>query len=274
MPERKLPLQAVLLASFFCLMTVLTVLGFAVGAWMPPVATDHGSKVDIMIRYLLITTGVIFVIGHGVLTWFVLRYGRDRGEETFRVGRRAETLWALIPVLVMTAVAEGGVLLIGLPVWAQVYGESPRDALDVEVVGKQFEWLVRYPGKDGAFGRTDPALVSDASNPLGLDERDPAAKDDIVVRGELRLPAGRPAVVRLRSHDVLHSFAVPLFRIKQDVIPGFTARTRFTARIPGRYEIACAELCGLGHYRMRGFAVVQRPEEFEAWLREQVGWFE
>lgn len=241
---------------------------------MPPVASDHGAKVDGMIRYLLITTGVVFVVGHGVLTWFVLRSCAGGGEGARRVSPRAEVLWALIPVLVMTAVAEGGVLLIGLPVWAQVYGDAPSDALHVEVVAKQFEWITRYPGKDGAFGRTDPALVSDASNPVGLDERDPSARDDIVVRGELRLPAGRPAVVRLRSHDVLHSFAVPLFRVKQDVVPGFTARAQFTARVPGRYEIACAELCGLGHYRMRGFAVVQPPEEFEAWFRGQAGWFE
>jgi cytochrome c oxidase subunit 2 len=174
----------------------------------------------------------------------------------------------------MAVIAEVGVLALGLPTWMEVYGEAPEDALVVEVVGKQFEWIIRYPGKDGKFGEASPELVNDARNPLGLDRKDPAARDDVVLRGNLHLPEGRPVSVRLRSHDVLHSFTVPHFRIKQDLVPGFTTSTLFTPTRSGSYEIVCAEVCGLGHYRMRGMAIVEPAGDFEKWLAEQPGWFE
>jgi cytochrome c oxidase subunit 2 len=271
--KSKTPVTAAALVIFFFLVTVLTVAGFTVD-WRPPVASKHGSGVDAVINYLLITTGAIFVIGHGVLGWFTWRFSRGDGDGYRPVSPKVEWLSALIPVLVMAVVSEVGVLFMGLPIWEELYGEPPEDAVKVEVVGTQFVWLVRYPGKDRRFGRTLPELVNGADNPVGLDEKDPAATDDIVVRGNLHLPVRRTALVQLRSLDVLHSFGVPEFRLKQDVIPGFTAHAQFQPTKTGKYEIACSELCGLGHYQMGGAVLVQSREEFEQWLAQQVGWFE
>ncbi|MBI3268124.1 MAG: cytochrome-c oxidase [Planctomycetes bacterium] len=266
--------EARVLALFFLLLMALTVAGFVGKNWLPPLASAHGKGVDAMIAYLLLATGTIFVVGHSVLAAFLWRYSGDAPPSGPRVKPRVEWVWALFPALVMAAIAEGGGIVLGLPVLEQVYGPPPADAFVVEVVGKQFEWLVRYPGKDGKFGRVEPRLVNDRDNPLGLDEKDPAATDDLVLRGTLHLPVGRAVVVRLRSLDVLHSFSVPEFRVKQDLIPGFTARSQFVVERAGTYEIACAELCGLGHYRMRGFVQVKPAEEFARWLDAQIGWFE
>jgi cytochrome c oxidase subunit 2 len=167
-----------------------------------------------------------------------------------------------------------GVLAKGLPVWEMIYGATPPEALVVEVTAQQFEWIVRYPGKDGVFGRTRPDLVSGEANPAGLDPADSAAVDDVVTRGALHLPAGRAVVARLQARDVLHSFSVPAFRVKQDVVPGMVIPTQFVPTTPGRYEIACAELCGAAHYRMRGRVIVHPPEEFAAWLSTQAGFFQ
>lgn len=268
------PAQALCLAAFFFLVMAFTVAGFLAREWRPPVASRHGEGVDAMITYILVVTGVIYVIGHAALIGLLIRYSGGRPAALPRLGSKAEWRWALIAAFVMAGVSEGGVLVIGLPVWAKMYGAAPADALEVEVVGKQFEWLARYPGKDGKFGRTDPTLVNDAQNPLGLDEKDPAGRDDVIQRGALHLPADRPIVARLRSHDVLHSFSIPAFRVKQDLIPGFVARTQFVPHRIGTYEIACSELCGLGHYRMRGVAYVKDAREFEQWLAAQPGWFE
>ncbi len=280
--------SAAALVTFFGLVTVLTTYGFASKDWLPVVASEHGVLVDGVIAYLLITTGVIFVIGHGVLICFVWRYSvpdEDSSGEgssdgsTSRpaykpVSRKTEWKWALIPVLVMAVVSEVGVLFLGIPVFKDVYGETPADAVQAEVVAYQFGWFVRYPGADGKFGRTDPKLVHRTDNPVGLVEEDPDAKDDVVVpSGLLFLPVDRVAFIRLRSHDVLHSFCIPQFRVKQDIVPGFTATTQFKPTKTGQFEIACAELCGLGHYEMRGLVDIQTVEEFESQLVEEGPWF-
>ena len=270
-PRRSI--EAPLVAIFFLLLTGLTVYGFMARRWLIPVASEHGPGVDRVINYLLITAGAIFVIGHVVLATFIWRYSRGDAPDG-RVTKRTELVWALIPVLILTLVSEVGVLMLGMPVWAQVYGDTPPDALQVEVVGKQFEWIVRYPGRDGAFGRVDHGKIREPSNPLGLVRQDGAAHDDLVLRGTLRLPAGRHVVVRLRSLDVLHSFWIPAFRTKQDCVPGFTARTQFVPTTAGTYELGCAELCGLGHYNMRGTVEVMEPAAFERWLAAEKGWRE
>lgn len=266
--------SAVGLVGLFCLITVLTVAGFVVRPWLPPVASQHGEDVDFVINYLLVTTGIVFVVGHAALAWLVLKHS-GREKSTYRpVSNRVEWMWALVPVVFMAGISEAGVLVLGGSVWDQLYGERPQDAIEVEVVGKQFEWFVRYPGKDGEFGRTLPELVHEVRNPLGLDRKDPAAKDDLFSRGVLRLPVDRTAIIHLRTHDVQHSFSVPSFRVKQDLVPGFATETRVRPIRTGQFEIACAELCGLGHYKMRGTTIVLSQEEFDAWLDQQIGWFE
>lgn len=241
--------------------------------WRPPVASVHGHGVDLVITYLLVATGVLFVAGHLLLAAFVWRYRGDGPSIHRPIAPRFEWITALVPVLLMTVISEVGVLAIGRPVWGQVYGPPPADAFRAELVGKQFAWTARYPGKDGKLGRTDPKLIDD-ENQLGLDKDDPAAKDDIVEIGVLRLPQGRPIYLSLRSQDVQHSFSVAAFRVKQDLVPGLVQHARFVPEVAGSYEIACSQLCGLGHYRMRGLVNVMAPHEFDEWLSEQSSWME
>ena len=268
------PLTAKYLVAFFGAVVVLTIYGFAARPWLPEVASRHGKGVDTVIWYLLATTGPVFVAGHVMLAWLVWTRSSAEATEYQPVSSRTELLWAMLPIAFMGIVSEAGVLALGHPVWSELYGEPEPDAMKVEVVGKQFEWFVRYPGKDGEFGHTSPDLVHEVRNPLGLDKKDPAAKDDLFSRGVLRLPVDRMVRVRLRTHDVQHSFAIPSFRVKQDLVPGFPTQTQFVPTREGEYEIACAELCGLGHYKMRAVAIVLSEEEFKQWKASQLGWFE
>src|SRR5262249_15651641 len=151
--------------------------------------------------------------------------------------------------------------------WAQIQQPAPKDAYTVEVTGQQFRWVVRYPGKDGVFGRTDAKLVDpDSENYIGLDHNDPAAADDRMAVGELYRPLHRPRRIRIRSTDVIHSFFLPNFRVKQDAMTGMTVETWFTPKAAGDFEIACAQHCGLGHYRMRGQVHVVPADKLEAAL--------
>jgi cytochrome c oxidase subunit 2 len=170
----------------------------------------------------------------------------------------------------MAIIAEGGVLAIGMPVWTEYFeAEMTPDAVSIEVVAQQYMWNARYPGPDGALGRTDPTLVDEATNSLGIVVSDPASKDDIATLNEITVPVNRPVRIRLKSKDVIHSFFLPNFRVKQDVVPGMTPEVVFVPTRTGSFEIACAELCGLAHYRMRAFFNVVTATEFDDWLRLQ-----
>jgi cytochrome c oxidase subunit II len=218
-----------------------------------------------MINYLLLTTWIMMIIGHSALAYFVWRFSR-RKKVSFQLANfKTEWKLSLIPCLIMALVAEGGVFAIGMPVWHKFFGSpAPPDALVVEVTAQQFAWNFRYPGKDGAFGRTDPKLIDD-DNVIGLDPVDAASKDDVVESGLLRIPVNRPVKLRLRSRDVIHSFFLPYHRVQQDIVPGMTVDIWFTPNKTGTYEILCTQLCGMGHFRMRGVLTVLPQEEFKAW---------
>jgi cytochrome c oxidase subunit 2 len=259
----------------FVLMVAITLFGFAAGPWArPAVASQQGENIDTVINYLLVTTGVVFIIGNAGLIWLVLRYSGSGPSGYKPESAKTQWMWALVPVACMAAISEIGVLLLGAPVFDGMYGKAPADSLQVEVVGKQFEWIVRYPGKDGKFGRTSPKLVHTTRNPLGLDEDDSTATDDIVVNNILRVPRGRMVQIRLRTHDVQHSFSVPAFRVKQDLVPGLVTHAQFVPTRTGKFEVVCSQLCGASHYRMRGEVLVMEPQEFDDWLAKQKGWFE
>ena len=251
---------------------LMPLVAVAVGTrrWLPPLASEHGAGIDRMIAYLLVTVGTLFVVGHLLLGYFVWRSSRAR-QVTFRLAsRKTERRWSLVPVVLMTLIAEGGVFALGLPVWEQFYAaQAPSGAVLVEVTAEQFAWNVRYPGEDGAFGRTDPHLIA-IDNPLGLNRNDPAARDDRLLVSELYLPVNAPAHIRLRSKDSLHSFFLPNLRVKQDAVPGMTIDIWFVPTVVGTYELACAELCGLGHYSMHGTLYVVTTEEFEKWRKGNV----
>jgi cytochrome c oxidase subunit II len=247
---------------------------------LPPLATAHGGQIDNLIGLIHIFMLFLFVGWGGFFLYAIVRFRKSRNPVADYKGVTSHrSTYLEIGVAVVEAV-----LLIGfaIPLWAaRVEGLPPEnEALVVQVTGEQFAWNIHYPGADGIFGRTDIKLLDLQSNPLGLDRSDPAAKDDITTVNQLYLPVNKPIIVRLRSKDVIHSFGVPEFRVKQDAVPGLTIPIWFIPTIttaemrtrtgnPGfQYEIACAQLCGLGHARMRGLVTVQTAEEFQKWLAE------
>jgi cytochrome c oxidase subunit 2 len=163
------------------------------------------------------------------------------------------------------------VFFLGLPIWAHIKEDFPKpeNALVINMISEQFAWGFQYMGPDGAFGGRDVKQIS-SGNTIGLDANDPKGLDDIVTINELHVPLGKPTVLYMTSKDVIHSFFVPEFRVKQDTVPGLETLLWFEPNRTGRFEIGCAQLCGLGHYRMKGEVVVHTPEDFEIWQKEQL----
>jgi len=250
--------------------------------WMPPIASEHGAQIDATLDWVHWLMAILFVGWMGFFLFCLWRFRRSRSPVASHVGARSQASSWLEGAV---AVAEG-VLLIGLsiPLWADRVAEFPDEKAStvVRVVAEQFAWNVHYPGPDGLFGKTSIDKIDLQSNPLGLDRADPAGKDDVTTVNQLRLPVGKPAIVHLSAKDVIHSFGVPEMRIKQDAVPGLEipvwwTPTVTTAQMRERlgdpdfvYEIACAQLCGIGHARMRGFVTIDEPAEFDRWMAEQV----
>ncbi len=248
---------------------------------LPQLASQHGAQLDRALGVVHVLMAVLFV-GWGAFFLYVLvRFRRGRRPFADHAGVTSHTsTWLEAGV----AVAEA-VLLVGLsmPLWADrvEHLPPPADSTRVRIVAQQFAWNIHYPGPDGVFGRTDPKLIDEQANPLGLDRSDPAAKDDVTTINQLYLPVDRPALIQLTSKDVIHSFALQEMRVKQDVIPGTTIQVWFVPKVTTNemrqrtgnpnfgYEISCAQLCGLGHYRMRGYVTIETPEEFQKWMDEQ-----
>jgi cytochrome c oxidase subunit 2 len=249
---------------------------------LPPLAAAHGAQIDSLIGWTHIFMFVLFVGWGGFFIYCLVRFRRSRQPMADYAGVKSHSSSYLeIAVAVVEAVL---LFAFSVPLWAARVDRMPsaNEALVVQVTGEQFAWNIHYPGPDGKFGRTDIKLLDLQANPLGLDRDDPAAKDDVTTLNQMHLPLNKPVIVRLRSKDVIHSFGVPEFRVKQDAIPGLTIPIWFvpnvtTAEMRSRtgnaefqYEIACAQLCGLGHARMRGFVTVESPGEFEKWLAQQI----
>jgi cytochrome c oxidase subunit II len=249
---------------------------------LPALAADHGGQIDSLIFWIHVFMLVLFVGWGSFFTIALLRFRRGRNPVADYAGVKSHrSTYMEIGVAVIEAVLLFG---FAIPIWASRVDTvpPPSQAMMVQVTGEQFAWNMHYAGADGKFGRTDLKLLDLQSNPLGLDREDPAAKDDVTTVNQLYLPVNKPVVVRLRSKDVIHSFGVPEFRVKQDAIPGLTIPIWFvpnttTAEMRAKkgnpefqYEIACAQLCGLGHARMRGFVTVQTAEEFQKWMDDQI----
>jgi cytochrome c oxidase subunit 2 len=175
--------------------------------------------------------------------------------------------------LIGTAVIMTVLVFMGQRVWASIYfTDAPAGTLEVQVMGEQFGWNVHYPGAAGVFGRTEAKLITnDGTNPVGLDRNDPAAKDDIVVVNEMRAVVNKPVRVRLRSKDVIHSFFLPNMRVKQDAVPGMAISVWLEPTKTGEFELACAELCGNGHYRMKARLIVEKTEQdLNNWVKQKL----
>jgi cytochrome c oxidase subunit 2 len=235
--------------------------------WFTPLASEHGAAIDQIFVAVLIVTGIAFVATQGLLAFFVFRYGSKGDEKAayWHDNARAEVI-----LIGVTAVTLTVLVFWGQIVWANIYfADPPEDALIVEVTGQQFQWVVRYPGPDGEFGDLDISFLSPTNN-IGLD-RAGAGADDIMTIGQMHVIQNQPVRVILRSTDVIHAFHVPNLRVKQDVVPGLTIESWFTPTVAGVYEIACAELCGLGHYDMSAVLTVDTTEtEFQQFLDDQM----
>jgi len=235
---------------------------------LPPEASAHAHDIDQLISLLHWLMFILFA-GWGIFyVYTLMRFRKSKNPTADYIGVKSHTSSYLEIIVAVIEV----VLLIGfsIPLWATRVNQFPKekDAVVIHVVAEQFAWNVHYPGKDGKFGKRDIHLV-DADNPLGLDRTDPDAKDDITTINQLNLPLNKPVIIYITSKDVIHSFKLPVMRINQDAIPGQITPVWFTPILAGDYEIACAQLCGLGHYRMRGYMTIQTQEEFDAWLAEQ-----
>jgi cytochrome c oxidase subunit 2 len=235
---------------------------------MPPNASSHGLQIDHIIEFCHWFMGVLFV-GWSAFFIFVLIRFRKRRQPN------ANYLGVTSPIsthLEFSVVLIEAVLLLGfaIPLWAKRVNDFPpgKEALLVHVVAQQFSFNYHLPGADGQFGRRDVSFVSN-SNPLGLDPNDPAGKDDIVTTGELHVPVNRPVIAELSSKDVIHDFFITDMRIAGDAIPGSLIPIWFTPVKTGSYEVICGQLCGLGHYGMKGTLVVDTPQDYQAWLKER-----
>lgn len=229
--------------------------------WFPPAITEHAPALDRQFMITIIVVGIAFTAAELGLGWMVWKYRDTGGRATYTHGsNRLEVVWTIVTAVVFIALA-----VMGQSVWASLrLHDAPAGAFQVEVVAQQFQWNFHYAGKDNVFGRTDPSLIDDSAlNFVGLDETDPNAKDDSVTSA-LAIPVNQPVELRLRSKDVIHNFWVPPLRFKQDLVPGMEIKVHFTPTTVGKYELACAELCGQLHFKMKSFMLVLPQEEHRA----------
>jgi cytochrome c oxidase subunit 2 len=235
---------------------------------MPPNASEHGYQIDHIIEFSHWFMGALFFGWSAFFIFVLIRFRKGRHPAADYQGVKT----GISTHLEFSVVLIEAVLLLGfaIPLWAKRVNQFPetKDAILVHAIGQQFNWNFHLPGPDGQFGRRDIHLVTN-SNPLGLDPNDPASKDDIVTLGELHVPINRPVIIELSSKDVIHNFALVHMRIAQDAIPGSLIPMWFKPIKTGTYEIICGQLCGLGHYGMKGTLVVDEPAEYQAWLKER-----
>ncbi len=238
------------------------------GWGLPIQASTYAGKIDMGLSILHGVMFLIFGLWAIYLVWCLIRYRKKEGVPA-QYSHKA-TWTSLIPDGAVLFFEIWLIFAVGIPVYSHIKKDLPpkEKATEVRIIAEQFAWTIHYPGADGQFGKVSPSLVN-SDNPLGLDESDAASTDDIVSVNNLYIPLGKPVLVQLSSKDVIHSFFIPEFRIKQDVVPGMKIPIWFEPNMLGQFEIGCAQLCGTGHYRMRGDVYVQTPKEFEDWLASQ-----
>ncbi len=250
------------------LITLISTYFFAAKTWWLPVgASAAAGWIDGQFKLTFIIMGIVFLAAQLSLGYIVWRYRQTPKSPPVAYTHGNTTMEIMWTVL--TAILFIGLTLMGSRVWAsERWDAAPADSVQVEVTGMQFAWYFRYPGPDGKYGATSPQLMDPSSGgeaAVGLNTSDAAAKDDVVT-GTMYLPVNREVDLSLRSVDVIHSFFVPSLRFKQDAVPGLNIHMHFKPIAIGEYEIACAELCGLGHYKMHGMVHVVSQEDFEKWL--------
>jgi cytochrome c oxidase subunit II len=232
--------------------------------WWTPIATNW-SYIDDTINITFWITGFVFTAVIAFMAYCVFRFHHKEGRQAAYNPENKKLEWWLS---IGTGIGVAAMLAPGLVVWHQ-FVTVPADATDVEVMGQQWQWSFRLPGKDGRLGSTDVRNIS-SDNPMGLNRDDPHGQDDIVIdSGDLHLPVGKPVKVLLRSVDVLHDFYVPEFRAKMDMVPGMVTYFWIKPIRTGTFDVLCAELCGAAHYQMRAKVIVEEESEYHAWLDQQ-----
>ncbi len=212
---------------------------------LPESASSYGGAIDHLFWVIVGITGFFFLLVQGGLLFFVLKYRARPGAKASYVHGNTllEIVWTIVPTLILLWLT-----IASQQLWVSIH--SPRIPMDsmfqVEILAEQFAWNIRYPGPDKQFD----------------------TPDDVTTINQLHLPVGTPSSVRIKSKDVIHSFFVPQFRVKQDTVPGLPTRVWIEPTRVGQFEILCAELCGLGHYRMRGFVTTESEEDLQKWLVE------
>lgn len=241
----------------------------------------HGKWIDSSFNITMFFTAIIFVACHIMLFWFAYKYRGKKGKVAFYYpeNNKLEMWWTIIPAIVLTVL-----IVFGLYNWFRITGPAPEDANVVEITGKQFNWMVRYPGKDGILGKKEFKLI-DETNVLGVNFSDPNSRDDFMAN-EIHFEVGKPVVLKIGSRDVIHNVGMPHFRVKMDAVPGLpttfwlvpTETTDEMREKTGNpdfvYELACDYLCGKGHSAMRLAIFVDTPEQYQEWLKKQQSFYD
>lgn len=237
----------------------------------PENAAAHGPHLDYMtglVHWLMI---ILFLIWAPFFIYTLIRFRKSRNPKADYHGVRSHlSTYQEVGVIVAELVLLFG---FAVPTWAALRDEavfpSEDESVVIHMIAEQFAWNLHYPGPDGKFGQRDPKLVDTQLNPIGLNREDPNGADDIVTVNELHMEVDRPVMIHLTSKDVIHGLNIPVMRVKQDAIPGLTIPVWFVPTKTGDWEIACAQLCGVGHYRMRGFVTVHSKDDFQKWLDDK-----
>src|SRR5918993_1221299 len=237
-------------------------------------ASELGEKIDLMLYITIGVTGVVFLITQVLLFWFSFKYQErdDRKAYYFPHNTKLELLWTTVPAIFLTVL-----VVFGLKYWFKMTGEAPKNSVLVEITGHQFGWEFRYPGPDKVLGRKNFKLTKGA-NSLGVDFSDPASRDDLHVAATVHIPVGRPVKFVINAQDVIHDVGLPHFRLKMDAVPGIPTTLWFTPLYTTEemkvrtgnpnfvYEISCDQMCGKGHFSMRGVIIVETEEEYRKYL--------
>ncbi|VVO43863.1 c-type cytochrome [Pseudomonas fluorescens] len=253
------------IAIILILIVVASVLFHILAPWHATPAASNWGSIDTTLFITLVISGIFFIAITVFMAVAVIRYRHKEGARAhYQPESKKLELWLII----VTSVGIAAMLAPGLVVYND-FVRVPKNAYELEVVAQQWQWAFRFSGQDGKMGRSDIKFV-DFANPLGLDPKDPAGQDDVLIKNnEIRLPLDQPVKVLLRSKDVLHNFYVPQIRSKMDMVPGMVSHFWFTPTKTGKYEILCAEYCGVGHFNMRGHMIVEERGAFDQWLSGQ-----
>lgn len=278
-------LMAWLLVAFFILglYGIYVCHEMLIDKMLPVSASEHGVQYDKMFTVTLTITGIVFFITQAALFWFAFRYQSTEKRTSFFYAHnnKLEIIWTTIPAIAMFILVG-----IGLKNWGTMTSEAPKESMVVEIVGKQFNWIVRYPGADGELGKRDFRKINDVDNVLGQDWSDRNNLDDIISQsGEMHLVKGKPVKLIIGSRDVIHDVGLPHFRLKMDAVPGIITTLWFTPQYTTEemkemtgnpdfvYEISCDQMCGKGHYSMRGTVIVHTQAEYDKWISEQMSYY-